>query len=99
MRQELSPKQYRKTPPGRCWYEHFKNAAGHLKMIDPQAVLKRYGGEQAEAEKALLCVFHLANKGLAHTTQDLKDHPEQGACWRSPVAASRPSSSAICTLR
>jgi hypothetical protein len=48
-------------------------------MVDPQAVLKRYGGEQAEAEKALLCVFHLANKGLAHTTQDLKDHPEQGA--------------------
>jgi hypothetical protein len=59
--------------------EHFKNAAGHLKMVDPQAVLKRYDGGQAEAEKALLCVFHLANKGLAHITQDLKDHPEQGA--------------------
>jgi hypothetical protein len=59
--------------------EHFKNAAGHQKMVDPQAVLKRYDGGQAEAEKALLCVFHLANKGLAHITQDLKDHPEQGA--------------------
>jgi hypothetical protein len=59
--------------------EHFKNAAGHLKMVDPQAALKHYDGEQAEAEKALLCVFHLANKGLAHTTRDLKDHPEQGA--------------------
>jgi hypothetical protein len=59
--------------------EHFKNAAGHLKMVDPEAVLKRYGGGQAEAEKALLCVFHVANKGLAHITQDLKDHPEQGA--------------------
>jgi hypothetical protein len=59
--------------------EHFKNAAGYLKIVDPEAVLKRYDGEQAEAEKALLCVFHVANKGLAHITQDLKDHPEQGA--------------------
>ena len=59
--------------------EHFENAAGPLKMVDPGAVLKHYNGGQAEAEKALLCVFHVANKGLAHTTQDLKDHPEQGA--------------------
>jgi hypothetical protein len=59
--------------------EHFKNDAGHLKMVDPQAVLERYDGGHAEAEKALLCVFHLANKGLAHVTQGIKDHPEQGA--------------------
>jgi hypothetical protein len=44
--------------------EHFKNAAGHLKMVDPQAALKCYDGGLAEAEKALLCIFHLANKGL-----------------------------------
>jgi hypothetical protein len=58
--------------------EHFKNAAGHLNMVDPEAVLKRYDGGRTEAEKALLYVFHVANKGLAHITQDLKDHPEQG---------------------
>jgi hypothetical protein len=59
--------------------EHFKNADGPLKMVDPEAVLKRYDGGRADAEKALLAVFHIANKGLAHTTQDLKDHPEHGA--------------------
>jgi hypothetical protein len=47
-------------------------------MADPEAVLKQYDGGRSEAERALLTIFHVANKGLAHTTQDLKDHPEQG---------------------
>jgi hypothetical protein len=59
--------------------EHFRTADNHLKMVDPEAVLKRYEGGRTEAEKALLSVFHVANKGLAHITQDLRDHPEQGA--------------------
>jgi len=63
--------------------EHFKNAAGQLKMVDPQAVLKRYDGGQAEAEKALLYVFHVANKGLISkiTLNKLR-------YWKSPVAVS-----------
>jgi hypothetical protein len=56
--------------------EHFKNADGHLKMIDPETALKRYNGGRTEAEKTLLTVFHIANKGVAHITQYLKEHPE-----------------------
>jgi hypothetical protein len=56
--------------------EHFKSADGALKMVPPEAVLKRYDGGAAEAEKALLPVFHSTNKGLAHITQDLIEHPD-----------------------
>jgi hypothetical protein len=56
--------------------EHFKNADGPLKMIDPENALKYYDGGRAEAEKALLTVFHIANKGVAHITQAFKEQPE-----------------------
>jgi hypothetical protein len=56
--------------------EHFKNADGYLKMIDPEAALKHHDGPRAEAEKALLAVFNIANKGVAHVTQALKEHPD-----------------------
>ena len=36
----------------------------------------RYDGSRAEAEKALLTVFHITNKGIAHFTEDFNDHPE-----------------------
>jgi hypothetical protein len=57
-------------------FEHFKNADGYLKMIDPETAAKLYKGGRVEAEKALLTVFHIANKGVAHVTRDLEEHPE-----------------------
>lgn len=58
--------------------ESFSNTSGPLLMVTPDAALQKYKGERNDAEKALLAVFHIANKGLAHTTQDLTDHPEHG---------------------
>lgn len=58
--------------------EHFANSNGNLRMVDPDAVLSRYGGGRDEAEKALLTVFRMTNKGMAHVTEDLKNHPEDG---------------------
>jgi hypothetical protein len=56
--------------------EHFKSADGYLKMLDAETALENYDGERAEAKKALLTVFHIANKGVAHITQALEEHPE-----------------------
>ena len=67
----------KKRRPSDVGIEHFKNADGDLKMVDPETALKRYDGGRAEAEQALLPVFDIANKGVAHVTQDLKAHPEQ----------------------
>jgi hypothetical protein len=64
--------------PGDIGIEHFRNEGGPLRMVDPETVLSRYEGGRDEAEKALLSIFHVANKGLAHITQDLIDHPEYG---------------------
>jgi hypothetical protein len=66
-----------KRHKGDVGIEQFKDANGSLKMVDPAAVLTRYGGGRTEAEKALLSIFHLTNKGLAHTTSELNEHPEQ----------------------
>jgi hypothetical protein len=56
--------------------EHFRDPDGQpLKMVDPEAALKLYGGERDEAEKALLLVIQKTNKGLAHTTLDLLEQP------------------------
>jgi hypothetical protein len=51
--------------------EHFQNSPGPLKMGAPEIALSRYDGGRDEAEKALLTVFHITNKGLAHITADL----------------------------
>lgn len=58
--------------------ENFQSANGPLKMVDPASALRLYGGDPREAEDALLTVFHITNKGLAHITEDLIAHPEQG---------------------
>jgi hypothetical protein len=68
----------KRRQPGDVGIEHFLNTDGPLKMVDPEIALSRYEGGQDEAEKALLTVFHLTNKGLAHITADLADHPEHG---------------------
>ncbi|AMA60050.1 hypothetical protein [Bradyrhizobium sp. CCGE-LA001] len=58
--------------------ENFSNASGALSMVRPEAALARYEGGKEEAEKALLAVFRITNKGIAHVTEDLLDNPEHG---------------------
>ena len=59
--------------------EHFNDKCGNpLKAVTPENALRLYSGSQEDAEKALLLIFRYANKGLAHMTQDLCKHPEDG---------------------
>ncbi len=58
--------------------ECFVNASGHLPMVAPAEALGRYPGGSAEAEDALLAVFHITNKGIAHVTEYLMENPEDG---------------------
>lgn len=59
--------------------EHFKTPTGPLKMMTPGDAVSRYPGPSDEAENALLAVFQVTNKGLAHVTEDLGENPESGA--------------------
>lgn len=70
----LSNRKNRK--PGDHGIEHFQAASGPLQMVDPESSLARYPGGRDEAEKAFLAIFHIANKGFAHVTQDMLDDPE-----------------------
>lgn len=56
--------------------EHFHNAAGPLKKVEPEVALSRYEGGRTEAEKALVAILHVTNKGIAHNTMDLIEGPE-----------------------
>jgi hypothetical protein len=58
--------------------ENFRNASGPLSKVAPDDALNHYDGGRAEAEKALLAVFQITNRGLAHITEDLIDNPEHG---------------------
>jgi hypothetical protein len=58
--------------------ENFESARGCLPMVKPDEALGRYNGGRAEAENALLAVFQITNKGIAHVTEDLVDNPEHG---------------------
>ncbi|WP_439399360.1 hypothetical protein ACRQ5Q_18445 [Bradyrhizobium sp. PMVTL-01] len=58
--------------------EHFSNSKGPLPKVSPDAALALYPGGQEDAEKALLAVFEITNKGIAHVTEDLKDNPDHG---------------------
>ena len=68
----------KKRRGGDIGIENFRNGNGHLPRVAPNNVLNRYSGGREEAEKALLAVFQLTNKGLAHVTEDLNDNPEYG---------------------
>ena len=65
--------------------ESFSNANGPLSMVTPDAALGKYTGERSEAERAFLSIFHVANKGLAHTTMDLVDDPEHGKLFEIAI--------------
>jgi hypothetical protein len=49
--------------------ESLSNATGPLPLVTPSIAVARYAGDDAEAESALLAVFHSTNKGLAHLTR------------------------------
>ncbi len=68
----------KRRQPSDVGIEHFSNAAGHLPMVDSCDALRRYDGGKEEAERALLAVFQITNKGIAHVTEDLIDKPEHG---------------------
>jgi hypothetical protein len=68
----------KKRRGGDIGIEHFRNANGPLQKITPDDALNRYAGAKAEAENALIAVFQITHKGLAHITEDLIDNPEHG---------------------
>ena len=57
--------------------EDFSNASGPLPMVTPDQAVSRYSGGKDEAERALITVFHTANKGLAHVTTGFIESLEQ----------------------
>lgn len=67
--------QIKKRRPSDIGVEHFKNASGPLPVLSPKIAVSRYGGDQDEAERALLRVFRLTNKGLAHSTSGMIEDP------------------------
>lgn len=64
--------------PSDMGIENFSDASGPLPMVSPDAALARYHGGKEDAERALLAVFQVTNKGIAHVTEDLKDNPDHG---------------------
>jgi hypothetical protein len=46
--------------------EHFDVKGVALEKVAPAAALKTYNGPKADAERSLVSIFELANKGLAH---------------------------------
>ena len=58
--------------------EHFLNAIGRpLARVSPAQAVSHHSGGTAEAERALLSVFRVANKGLAHLTSSFSMNPEE----------------------
>jgi hypothetical protein len=57
--------------------EHFSNATGPLARVLPAQAVSHHPGGTAEAEQALLSVFRIANKGLAHLTSSFLMSPEE----------------------
>lgn len=63
----------RRRKPTDFGIEHFG-----LSKVSPNVVLAHYDGGEEDAEKALLSVFEITNKGIAHVTEDLKDNLDHG---------------------
>lgn len=67
--------QIRERRPGDIGIELFENSCGPLKKLPPVTAVSRYKGSAVEAERALLRVFRLTNKGIAHCTSEMIDDP------------------------
>ncbi len=83
-------KQIRKRLPDDIAVEHFSTSKFPLRIVDPDSALSAYPGPREDAENALVAIFELANKGLAHlTTGELSgsytDHHLDIACRGIPV--------------
>jgi len=59
----------------RTWAEAYKEA-GNQGRPHSDPFLPR---QREEADNALLAVFQITNKGLAHVTEDLTENPEHGS--------------------
>jgi len=69
----------RRRQPTDIGIENFSSAHGlHIPMVSPDAALALYDGGKEEAERALLAIFKITNKGIAHVTEDLQDNPDHG---------------------
>jgi len=66
-----------KRRPDDVGVEHYQNTSGPLSVVSPAAAVARWPGGRAEAEQALLSVFRIANKGLAHVTLSFSASPEE----------------------
>lgn len=53
-----------------------------LKMLTPEVAFSAYSGPAEEAERSLLAIFHIANKGFAHFTSGL----QQGEWFQEDIA-------------
>ncbi|CCE04883.1 hypothetical protein BRAS3843_120055 [Bradyrhizobium sp. STM 3843] len=59
--------------------EQFNTPSGvPLKMVTVDDAADRYPGPRDEAESALVAIFRVTNKGLAHVTSELHDSPQNG---------------------
>ncbi len=52
--------------------EKFSINGRFLEMVTPEEAIQTYTGKAEDAEKALLSIFHIANKGFAHFSSGLK---------------------------
>jgi hypothetical protein len=64
--------------PSDIGIEHFSNSSGSLSMVHPDIAFGLYDGGKLEAENALLAIFRITNKDIAHITKDLNDNPVYG---------------------
>jgi len=60
--------QIKRRVPGDIAIESFSTSRGPLPMVHPDHALAAYPGQKADAEAALVSIFELASKGLAHIT-------------------------------
>jgi hypothetical protein len=82
--------QVSRRHPGDVAVEHYTTAAGPLRMAHPDEVLAAYDGPDKEAEEALVSIFELANKDMAHVTNGVcssvwHEHHLDIACRGIPV--------------
>ncbi|MFZ6817316.1 hypothetical protein [Undibacterium sp. Ji22W] len=62
--------QIKKRRPDDVAVEDFSTSQYPLTKVDPYTILAAYPGPTQEAEDALIAIFELANKGLAHITKE-----------------------------
>lgn len=82
--------QIRKRKAGDIAVEHFSTPQFPLAVVHPDAALAAYPGPKSDAEHALVAIFELASKGMAHVTdlsfsQKWTDQHLDIACRGIPV--------------